>query len=133
MKESILDYQYEEGTKVEVEGRVFHALITWLEQLEAANTEVGYSRLYSKSPKEIKDDDGTVLAVELTHVEYPTLSSYMNQKPVKFTSMHGVIAADFYETLGTEHLKNIKKGVAKKLGTVNTETPTDEPTLKLVK
>lgn len=128
--QDILNYNYEDGQTVEIEGKTLHALLTFLKQVADQNTYVGFSHAYTKSPKEIKDNDGTVLAVELTQVEYPSFSSYMNQKPTKFSNIHGAVADDFFHTFGLLHQENIKSGKAKELGTVKTEQKDDSP-LKL--
>lgn len=114
-----LEYIYDKGAVVEVPGDMIYALITLLGQVVDSETIQGFSHSYSTSAKEVKDGD-LIVGVELETEQYPTAHSFFSQKPITATSLLGVMAQDLQLLLKQQHLEEIEKGNAKKIGTVKT-------------
>lgn len=115
------EYNYKKGETVEIEGNLLHALISWLKQLEERETEMVFLHTYNTSAEEIKSPEGIITHIDLETKEYPSMNSYMTQRPTKATSIDGAIAFDFINSFSKVHLENIEKGRAIKIGTFETE------------
>ncbi len=133
---NLLAHIYDKDQVVEFPGQLVYALMQVLENVAANEKVLGLPTSYAKTTKEIFDKerkmaDGSkfLVSVEQELELFPTASSFFNQKPQETVSMLGAMAMDLLGGLKEIHLDNIKKGIAKPVGTF--EKAKDEEPIKL--
>lgn len=130
---NLLAYAYEEGQKIEIQGRMLEAAIQMLKMTADKEREKGFANAFvSKTKKHFDEKDKKHLVhVEQTYENYSTAEAYFNQQPQDFISVLGAMAEDLLMQFKQVHLENIKSGTAKQISTTTGEF-SEEPTLKLV-
>ena len=115
----IKQYVYDANDKVEIPAKMVEGLIEILGQVQTNETTYGFIGQYPESSKEIKDENGKVIKVEVKWNSHQSAESYFNQEtPLETTSMLGVMALDLLMLLKQVHLSNIRSGKAQKIGTI---------------
>lgn len=133
---NLLSHVYDKEQVVEFPGQLIYALMQVLEQVAESEKVLGLPTTYAKKTKEIFDKERTMVdgskflvSVEQELELFPTASSFFNQKPQETVSMLGAMAMDLLGGLKEIHLDNIKKGIAKPVGTF--EKVQNEEAIKL--
>jgi len=121
------EYVYEVGQMVNIEipGKLVEGLLEFFDNVQKSETHYGLSDNYAKRAKEVTDKEGKLQKVELDVVNYATPDAYFSQAPQQYRSMLGAYALDLLFQFKQIHLDNIEKGIAKKVGTVQTNSVKD--------
>lgn len=126
---NLLDYSYPEGVSIEIPGRLLEGLIQILTTVDEKETTRGFINNYPLASKEVFKGD-VLESVDVEWKGYSSAESYFNQEPQDIKTMLGAMALDLCLMLKQAHLENIQNGIAKKLGSFETETEKDEVKLK---
>ena len=76
---NLKEYVYSTEDKVEIPAKLIEGLIDVLGQVRDSETSYGLLSSFPKSSKEIKDENGRLIDVEIKWEDYPNPESYFNQ------------------------------------------------------
>lgn len=119
---NLLEYVYEPGQMVEVPGMLLYALMQVLREVKEQETNTAFTHYYSTGAKLQNSEDGRLEKVVEDKVLYPTAEAFFAQEPTLVTSLLGVYSQDMLLQVQQAHLLNIETGLAKQVGTFETQS-----------
>lgn len=117
MEQDLTKYTYDAQDTVEIPAKMFEYLMTFLNELQKAETYQGFCDMFGIEAPEIeyKDFEGTqkMKVVKEKLMPYDSVESYYNQETKVFRSALGLDALRMVMDLTAIHEKNIQSGKAK--------------------